>query len=240
MGKHSNSNNHTKAISLLALAALVFFLLPRLPFGNAIQWPFVIVTTFVHELGHGLMAIAVGGDFLKMEIYRNASGLAFTQGATPGLLLALIAAAGLIAPAVCAGLFILAGRSESNSSRLLIVFSVVILLSCAFWVRTAFGLIVLVTFAAFFLFLSQKAKGAFDQFAVQFMGVHMLVDTIDRSMSYAFKSSANVAGQLRSSDTGVIAENLGGSYFFWAIIIALLSLMILAVSLKRAYFRSHT
>lgn len=228
--------NNTKAAGLLILAGIVFFILSQFSIGRLIQWPFVIVTTFVHEMGHGLMSILVGGDFLRIEIFRNASGLAYSRGVAQGLPNALVAAAGLVAPAIGAGIFILFGRSAKASSRLLVVFSVLIILSCAIWVRTTYGLFVLLSFAMFFLFVSQKAKGLFDQFLVQFMGMHMLVDTLTRTLRYLFKSGANVDGQLRRSDTAAIAENLGGSYLIWAILIATLCALILWFSIKRAYF----
>jgi len=229
--------NNAKAAFLLILAGVVFFVLSQFAIGRLIQWPFNIVTTFVHELGHGLMAIAVGGDFIKMELFQNGSGRAFTRGTQPGLPRALVAAAGLIAPAMCAGLFIMVGLSAKASSRLLLIFGILILLSCAIWVRTAFGLVILACFALFFLLLSRKAKGVFDQFLVQFMGMHMLVDTLTDTLRYLFKSNAEVAGQISRSDTGAIAHNLGGSYLIWAILIATLCILILVLSLKRAYFR---
>ncbi|MFT6409113.1 MAG: hypothetical protein ACJAQ6_002538 [Arenicella sp.] len=61
------------------LAAIVFFILNRIPFGHYFQWTFVVITTFVHEMGHGLTAILTGGNLLKVEIYKNASGLAIIE-----------------------------------------------------------------------------------------------------------------------------------------------------------------
>ncbi|MCP4440752.1 MAG: hypothetical protein GY810_17530 [Aureispira sp.] len=106
-----------KAFGLLVLAGLVTFFLPIIPFGNYILWPFVILTTYIHEMGHGLMAILLGGSFLKLEIYSNAAGVAWHSGVGGGIPRALVAAAGLVGPSIAGGLFILAGRTTKGSSR---------------------------------------------------------------------------------------------------------------------------
>ena len=67
----SHSSNRRRAACLLLFAGLVFFALSLFPFGWIIQWPFVILTTFIHELGHGLTAILVGGKFVQNALTRN-------------------------------------------------------------------------------------------------------------------------------------------------------------------------
>lgn len=68
-----------RAARLVIFAGLVFFALSLFPLGWIIQWPLVILTTFIDELGHGLSAILVGGKFVQMELYADAAGLAQRQ-----------------------------------------------------------------------------------------------------------------------------------------------------------------
>ena len=225
---------HSRSLLILVLAAVTFFVLNMLPFGRLIQWPFVIITTFVHEMGHGLMAILTGGKLVQIEIYQNASGLAKTQ-TIAGWRQAAIAAAGLLAPSVIGGAFIIAGKSKQISSRVFLVFSLFILISCVLWVRSAFGLLILLPTGALFLWLSQKGSASLQHFIIQFLGVHMLVDTLTRTMSYLFSSSAMVGGQSRHSDTAAIAQQLIGGHLLWASIIAVLSVWIFYYSLRKTY-----
>ncbi|MFQ3226679.1 MAG: hypothetical protein ACI8RW_000055 [Porticoccaceae bacterium] len=225
---------HSRGLVILVLAALTFFVLNLLPFGYLIQWPFVIITTFVHEMGHGLMAILSGGNLIQIEIYQNASGLAKTE-TVAGWRQAAIAASGLLAPSVIGAGFIIAGKSRQISSRVFLVFSLFILISCVLWVRSAFGLLVLLPTGALFLWISQKGSAALQHFMIQFLGVHMLVDTLTRTMSYLFSSSALVDGQSRHSDTAAIAQQLIGGHLVWACIIALLSIWIFYYSLRKTY-----
>lgn len=227
--------NSGRPLLLLGLAAIVFLLLSQIPFGNYLQWPFVIVTTFIHEMGHGLTAIAVGGELLKVEIHQNASGVAWTR-TIAGWRQAAVAAGGLLAPSIAGGLFIWVGRNSRSSAITFLSLSLFILVCCALWVRSSFGLIVLVPVGLIFLVLSQKSSQGFQQFLIQFMGVHMLVDTFTRTLNYLFLSSANVGGKVRHSDTSIIAEHLIGGHFFWACAIATLAIGILIISLRKSYF----
>lgn len=226
----------SRGLLILLLAALAFLILNRVPFGHYIQWPFVIITTFVHEMGHGLIAIMTGGNLIQIEIYQDASGLARTETVV-GWRQAAIAAGGLLAPSLIGGGFIIAGINRQSSSRVFLVFSLFILISCFLWVRSAFGLLILLPTGALFLWLSQRGSAVMQHFIIQFIGVHMLVDTVTRSISYLFSSNATVGGQSRHSDTAVIAQQLIGGHLLWASIIAVLSVWIFYFSLRKTYLK---
>ncbi len=228
------SNSH--GLLVLIFAALLFLLLSRIPYGHFIQWPFVIVTTFVHEMGHGIAAILSGGKLLNIELYQNASGLARTQ-TIPGWRQAFIAGGGLVAPAVLGGMFIVAGKSRTASSRVLLIFSLFILLSCVLWLRSGFGLIIMLPMGAGLLLIARKGSAMLQHFVIQFIGVHMLVDTFTRTLRYLFSSSVNVGGAQRHSDSAVIAQHLIGGQFFWACAIAILCLAIFYWSLRHSYLK---
>jgi hypothetical protein len=95
----------------------------------------------------------------------------------------------------------------------------------------------LVPMGLLFLLLSQKSSKGFQQFLIQFMGVHMLVDTFTRTLGYLFTRSVDVAGEMRHSDSSIIAENLIGGHFFWATVISISSIGILFISLRKSYFK---
>ncbi len=233
--KNSKTGRFQGLVTLI-FAATVFFILYQIPFGHYIQWPFVIITTFVHEMGHGLTAILTGGNLLRIEVYQNSSGLAFIQG-QPGWRQAAVAAGGLLAPSIVGGLFIIAGKSRKASSFTFLLFSIFILICCALWVRSIFGLLILLPTGLLFLFLSKKGSTRLQHFIIQFIGVHMLVDTFTRTMRYLFSSSAFVAGQKRHSDSEMVAQHLFGSHLMWACIIAALAVLIFYFSLRRAYLK---
>jgi len=143
----------SKGLTVLILAAIIFFLLSQFYFGRYIQWPFVIITTFVHEMGHGFGAIFTGGSLIKIEVFQNAGGLATTRS-LPGWRMAVVAASGLLAPPIVGALFIIAGKSQKASSIAFLLFSLFILSCCALWVRSVFGLLILLPAGVLFLLIS--------------------------------------------------------------------------------------
>ena len=226
-----------RAASLLLFAGLVFFVLSLFPLGQIIQWPFVILTTFIHELGHGLTAILVGGKFVQMELYADAAGLALMKLPAGDWRSALVSAGGLLAPSVFGGVLIVAGRSATSSSRVFLTLSMVILLSCVFWIRTVFGLAVMGGMGLAFLWLARKRSPGMHQFLIQFIGVHMLVDTVTRTFAYLFSSGVTVNGAVRHSDSSAIAHAVGGNHLVWGLLIAIIALSIFYYSLRRVYLR---
>lgn len=224
-----------KAFFLLILAGIITFFLPMIPYGNYILWPFVILTTYIHEMGHGLMALLLGGNFLKLEIFSNASGLAWHSGVNEGIPRALVAAAGLVGPSIAGGLFILSGRSARGSSRGFLALSLFLLIGTLIWVRSPFGMASIGAMGVLFLIISRKGKLGLHQFLIQFLGVQMLADTLTRTLDYLFTGSVHVGGQTHHSDTGTIADQLGGPYWFWGALLFVFCLLIFMLSLNRAY-----
>src|SRR6201995_1283858 len=85
--------------AILWAAVLVFVIAGFVPFGTLILYPLELFTTWVHEMGHGLTALAVGGSFGYLQIFGNGSGLAHCRSA-PGVPSALVALGGLLAPPI--------------------------------------------------------------------------------------------------------------------------------------------
>ena len=72
------SSQHT--LTLIGLAGLFTLLIAIVPGLNLLNYPFRLLLTLVHELGHGLAALITGGDFIRFQISPDGSGLAYTAG----------------------------------------------------------------------------------------------------------------------------------------------------------------
>ncbi len=229
--------NKSQAFFSLLIAAVVFSILPNVPYGNSIQWPFEMLTTYVHELGHGLAAIAQGGRFLELQMFQNGGGLASVSHLHPGWGIAFVSAVGLLSPSIVGGLFILGGRSRNVARLILVSFALLMLLSCLLWIRSTFGLVLIGGMGCLFLLLGMRTGGGLNQFLVHFFAVHMLMDTLTRTMRYLFTGQVDIGGQIRHSDTANIANSLGGSYWMWGSAIAFVALMIFYLSFRYAYLQ---
>ena len=54
--------SQSEAIGRLVVAGLVVTMLPALPFGSYLIYPFAILTTWFHEMGHGLTALLMASN----------------------------------------------------------------------------------------------------------------------------------------------------------------------------------
>ena len=97
-----------QTLTLIGLAGLTAFLLAVVPFIGLINYPFRLLLTIVHELGHGLAALITGGHFIRFVIFPNGSGLAYTAGGWRFMVIP----AGYLGVAVFGAVLILLGRNH--------------------------------------------------------------------------------------------------------------------------------
>ena len=75
--------------SIFFIAFLVFFIWQS-PFLGQVRYPFLLLGTWFHEMGHGITALILGGKFEYLEIYSNGGGVAYTSYLMNELWLSLI------------------------------------------------------------------------------------------------------------------------------------------------------
>lgn len=224
-----------EAIGRLVLAGLVVVMLPALPFGTYLIYPFAILTTWFHEMGHGLTAMALGQNFQKLMIFANGSGVAQSQVSADAsrFTLAAIAAGGPLAPSLVGALLILASAHSRLWRPVLWLAAVTIFASVIVWVRSPVGYSVLPLVAACLALVAWRAPPTFVRFTLQFLGVLSAMSML-RDFDYLFTELAVIEGQSMLSDTGQIAAVVGLPHWFWAGVILLASAVIVGGALKYA------
>jgi len=220
-------------LTWLIAAAIATALLWQLPGGDYILYPFTILATWFHEMGHGLMALLLGGQFQKLQIFSNGSGVA-TYGIRSSLgpiAPAMVAAAGPMGPPLAGAALILASRSFKTASLSLKILGSFLLFSTFIWVRSWFGLVAIPVLGLIILGIALKAPRWTQGFVIQFLGVQACVSTYHQ-LDYLFSRSA---GSLGLSDTAQMQRYLLLPYWFWGGLMAIASLVILVQSLRVAY-----
>ncbi len=219
----------------LVLAGLVVVMLPALPFGTYLIYPFVILTTWFHEMGHGVTALALGQEFERLLIFASGSGVAESRLSPDAsrFTFAAIAAGGPLAPNLVGALLILASAHERLWRPVLWLAAAAIFASVIIWVRSPVGYAVLPMVAALLALLAWRAKPALLRFALQFLGVLAAMSML-RDFNYLFTENAVIEGRTILSDTGQIAAVLGLPHWFWAAIILAVSAVMVGGSLKYA------
>lgn len=107
------------------------------------------VVTLVHELGHALVGLAVGGRVQRVSLSLDASGetLTLVGGRHPKARLTAFTLAGYPAPPL-AGLLAAAAVASEDHRLLLLLSAVVVAVALVLWVRNLWGIVVFVATAA--------------------------------------------------------------------------------------------
>ncbi len=224
------------AIWLLIASAVLTVALWQMPGGNYALYPFTILSTWFHEMGHGLAALALGGEFRGLALFANGSGMAtYALPADHGSMApALVAASGPLGPAVAGAVFIWSGRYPITAKLCLLILGAMLLLAVVLWAKTSFGVTAMVALGGSILLIATLTAPWLQAFAIQFFGVQACISTYQQ-MDYLFMRAAEVNGQHMLSDTGQIAHYVGLPHWFWAIALLALSAALLAGSLRLAY-----
>ncbi|MDY8135171.1 M50 family metallopeptidase [Aquimarina sp. 2201CG5-10] len=214
---------------------MVVFILWYLPYFGWIQYPFRLLGTWFHEMGHGLTALFVGGTFERLEIYENGGGVAYSDIAGSYLPYAIAkaftAAGGLLGPAIVGALLIISGKSHKSSKIALRVLIGIMILSLLLWIRSFWGIVVLSSFSIFLCIITFFKSRKLEVITILFLGLQSVLSTY-LQLDYLFTKQFERDGSILVSDTQVIAENTVGTYWMWAIFIIGLSIYILWKSLR--------
>lgn len=238
MSKKSNKTRNEKAVIALIVIAVVTAILWQFQAGRYILYPFTILGTWFHEMGHGLSAMILGGSFKKLEIYANGSGLAIHSGT---LLLgnignAIVAAAGPIGPSIAGAAFMLSSGKAKSTKFMLYFLGILLIISALIWVRPlfGFGFIFILIFGTAIFFIARKADFGLQRFTLRFLGVQACL-SVYLSIDYLFSPGANVSGYQYLSDTSVIQQNLFLPYWMWGALILAFSALVIVQSLIFIY-----
>lgn len=200
LGTAGSGGSASQALVVTAIA-LVVVLTPLWRFAR-------LGVTFVHELGHALVGMAVGRQFTGFVLRADASGHAITRGKPRGPGLALTTWAGYPAPALVGTAVVwLALRGWAAAVLVgFVLFGVVALLRVRSLLTAAVTLAVLLGSAALFWFGSAAVRGA----AVAAIGLVLVIG--------AWRHLAAVAPRPRgndSSDPGMLARLTGVPRLLW-------------------------
>lgn len=217
------------------VAAAVSLILPRIPYGRNLLYPFALLGTWVHEMGHGVFAILAGGSFNRLVIYQNLGGTAYSSG-VGSFGRAFVAAGGLLGPALAGGLIIVLGSRQSTARWVLAGLSILLALSLVFFVRNVFGWVALGIIAAALGPLAFYGPELLRIFVAQLIGIQFCLASWG-TLDYMFTKEFRRNGQVINSDTQEIAEVLLLPYWFWGGLIAIMSFLVMASSFYVAWIR---
>jgi hypothetical protein len=212
--------------SVVLTAAL--YLIPQ---AWALAYPFMLLSTVAHEMGHGISALLVGGAFHRFEMWGDGSGVASVSTPVSAFGRAAVAAGGLIGPAVAAAIGFAFGRSMRGARRCLVALAVILGLALLLVVRGFFGFFFVAFVLAGCALVAARASGEVAQLVLVFLAVQLALSVFSRG-DYLFMPRAQTSVGMMPSDVGQIADALFLPYWFWGAACGAASIAALVYGLK--------
>jgi len=203
---------------------IVIYMLLQFPL---VRIPINFLSTWIHELGHGLGAIFTGATFREFVIRPNFSGTAYTLLTKDSQHLCVLFL-GLLGPSLLGAILIILTRALSRY-RLSLIFLTALLLMSQIWAADMFTRGTLAGAALLTGLLAWKAPRFLLLYFTQITAIALCLNAIT-DFGYFFMGGFIRDGQVMQSDTSKIGEILGGPYWLWGSLITLLSVIILVLA----------
>lgn len=220
--------DHKQRITLLACIAIASIALWQTELGSLLLYPFTILATWFHEMGHGIAAMLTGRGFERLLVFSDGSGFAESMRPVDGYRLtdALVAAGGPLGPAIAGAALIISSRAPAATRNALAVLGAALILSTLIWVRSLTGWLVLPALGVAIGALAWRGSPPWQGFVIQLLGVQACI-SVWRQLDYLFSPGGSIGGQLHRSDTGAIADALLLPHWVWGagISVAILGLL---------------
>lgn len=232
-----------QTLLFIGLAGLTIVLIAFVPWFNALNYPFRLLLTTVHELGHGVAALLTGGQFLRFVIEPNGAGLAYTAGGWRFVIIP----AGYLGVAIFGAGLILLGRNYRTSRLVMGGLGIaMILLTLRYGVPSIFsiqmtsGLLTTTSgliFGGLFLWTAIKAPPGLLIYLVHVVAI--------QATFTAFSDLATVIGlstrffDTQANDAQSMALLTGLPAVVWAVTWAVIALILLVGAIWAAWIRPY-
>ena len=194
--------------------------LPHIPGGRWAWWPLMLLSTLVHELGHGLAAVFVGGDFVSLEMFADGSGVAATAHSGGRTARAVISTGGLVGPAIVA----------CGARVALGVLAGVLLLALVLVVRNLFGVAYVLALSGLLAAVVRFGSAWAARVGLVFLAVQLSLSVFSRG-DYLFTPVARTGAGNMPSDVALIADALLLPYWLWGGVCGLFSVAVLVLGM---------
>lgn len=213
---------------LLALAMLALWQLPMLGW---LVYPFRLFGTFVHELSHGMAALATGGDFVRFSVHADLSGLAWSAGGVRWV----VASAGYVGSAVFGGLLLLLAARGVSGRALLLVLGASLLLLSLLYVRNLFGIVSGIGLSVALVLAALRLRPNWADALLWVLALQALLDSFN-SLFVVWNLSGDSGVH---TDAHTLEELSGLPAGLWVALWMALSLAVLLVVVRLAYHRGR-
>ena len=162
----------------LWLAVAVCLGVSLTPWGPLVLYPFTLFTTWVHECGHAVMAVLLGGSVSSITIQPDTSGLTRSLMPAGRIARGLVASSGYLGASIVGCLLMAATRVEKRARPILWAIGAFMLFTLVFWMRNLFGALVVLAWAVTLLALARKGSGSASRFFLSVLAVQVALNAV--------------------------------------------------------------
>lgn len=187
-------------------------------------YPIKLFVVLLHELSHGLAAVATGGEIVSIEVSERIGGLCTYRGGSP----LVVASAGYLGSLFWGGLILVTTARTRASQGVALTVVLVMVVATVLWIRNTFGVYYTAGSAIALLLLSRYLPHWMLRLFLQFLGtascLYVLVDIYEDLI---------VVTQ-EGSDADALASLTGVPAVLWGILWGTLAIAMLCYSLYLA------
>ena len=146
--------------------------------GTLVLYPFRLFTTWVHECGHAIMTLIVGGRVNSIVIERNAAGVTSSLIPEGRVTQGLVASAGYLGASVVGCALLVAARRKQDAHGILWTIGAFMLVTLVIWIRNPFGFAVVLVWSVALIALSRQGSGPVSSFVLSLLAVQVALDSV--------------------------------------------------------------
>jgi hypothetical protein len=160
-------------------AAVAVSLLASLtPWAQFLLYPFKLFTTWVHECGHALMTVLVGGRVTSIIIEPDTSGLTESLLPVGRVARGLVASSGYLGAALVGCLLMAATRVEKWARVILLGLGAGMFFTLVFWMRNLFGFGAVLAWGVALVGLAGKGMRNVPRFLLSLLAVQVALNSV--------------------------------------------------------------
>lgn len=232
----SKPSSPWRANAILIALAVLSILLSYLPVVHYVLLPFEFFTTLIHEGGHALAALLIGGEVGKIVLNPDTSG--YTTTSLPGGRLAqgFVASAGYLGAAVFGGVLIVLSAYRRMARVLLVALGLMVLAAMILYVRDIFTLVVSGLFTVTLWIIGVKGRPTLAFYSVNFLAIQIAMNSINDTLTLIRLSmgAPRSSYSLSHSDADTVAGLFLLPAVFWSALWVVFSCGILYFALKKS------
>jgi hypothetical protein len=202
---------------------LLFGVLFVLLFDSPFVYPFRLFVVFLHEISHGIAAVATGGEIVAIAISPDEGGVCLTRGGWPFLILN----AGYLGSLLFGALFLLLGARRRSAAPVVAAIGAFTLVATLLYVRSVFGFAYCLLMGLAFLVVATKLPSEVSEVVLAAIGAMSALYAV------ADMTSDAIVRHAAASDAAQLAQATGLPTLLWGVLWIAASVVTLAAVARR-------